>query len=67
MPNKQAETVIRAYLHNVYATFGGSLIMIIDNGKEYNNDLFRKVAEEMVLKHQFSSKFNFSQEQNQNL
>ena len=30
-----------------YATFGGSLTMITDNGKEFKNDLCKKVAEEL--------------------
>ena len=40
----------------MYATFGGSLAMIADNGEEFKNDLFKKVAEELGLKHQFSMK-----------
>ena len=53
IPNKQAKTDIQAWPQNVYATFGGSLIMITDNGKEFKNDLFKKVTEEWGLKHQF--------------
>ena len=45
-PNKQAETIVQAYLQNIYTTFGGSLTMITDNGKEFKNDLFKKVADE---------------------
>ena len=51
--NKQAETIIQAYLQNIYTTFGRSLTMITDNGKEFKNDLFKKVAEKLGIKHHF--------------
>ena len=38
LQNTQAETIVQAYLQNIYTTFDRSLIMITDNGKEFKND-----------------------------
>ena len=45
IPNKEAETVVQAYLKNIYVLFGGSRVLISDNGIEFNNLLFAKVCE----------------------
>ena len=57
IPDRHAETVIQAYLKHIYATFG-RLTMITDNSKEFNNDLFKKMAEELGLRHQFTSPYH---------
>ena len=49
--SKTAETVVQVYLWQVYPTFGGSLTLITDNGKELKNELFRKIV--LGMKHQF--------------
>ena len=43
VPNKSAESVIQAYMKEVYTTFGGLLTVITDNGKEFKNQVFQKV------------------------
>ena len=43
---KTAEEVIQAYIDNVYAKFGGSLILS-DNGTEFKNRLFEQIAKEL--------------------
>ena len=53
IPNKQAEIIVQAYFQNIYTNFGGSLTMITDNGKEFNNDLFKKVADKLGTNHHF--------------
>ena len=53
--DKIAEQVIQAYLQYIYATFGGSLTLVKDNGKELKNELFQKVASELGIKSQFLS------------
>ena len=53
IPNKQMVKIIQAFLQNIYTTFGRSLTMIADNGKEFKNDLSKKVADELGIKHHF--------------
>ena len=45
------ETVVQAYLQHVYGTIDGYLTLITDNGKEFNNELSQKAAEEFGIKH----------------
>ena len=37
---------VTAYVDNVYAKFGGSKKILSDNGTEFKNQLFEKVAKE---------------------
>jgi transposase InsO family protein len=55
IPNKNAETVINAYLESIYSKEGGSAVLLTDNGREFNNTLWKKIATELNLKHIFSS------------
>ena len=48
---KQANEVLQAYIDNVYAKFGGSLKILSDNGTEFKNQLFKKIAKELGMKH----------------
>ena len=41
IPNKEATTVVNAYLKHIYSEFGGSKILITDNGSEFKNSLFK--------------------------
>ena len=47
---KQASEVVQAYIDNVYAKFGGSLKILSDNGTEFKNQLFKRVAKELGVK-----------------
>ena len=51
LKTKQANEVLQAYFDNVYAKFGGSLKILSDNGMEFKNHLFEKVAKELGVKH----------------
>ena len=51
LKTKQANEVLQAYIDNVYAKFGGSLKILSDNGTEFKNHLFEKVAKELGVKH----------------
>ena len=42
--NKEAETVVQAYLKNTYSLFGRSKVLISDNGTEFRNSLFARVC-----------------------
>ena len=58
IPNKKAETVLTAYLDNVYSCFGGSQKILSDNGTEFKNKLFEKVASELgVQRKVYSPKY----------
>ena len=48
---KQANEVLQAYINNIYAKFGGSLKILSDNGTEFKNQLFEKIAKELGVKH----------------
>ena len=56
--NKEVDMIVQAYLQYIYTTFGRSLTMITENGKESKNDLFKKVADELGIKHNFSSTYH---------
>ena len=45
--SKKASEVVTAYVDNVYAKFGGSKKILSDNGTEFKNQLFEKVAKEL--------------------
>ena len=48
---KQAEEVVQTYIDNIYCKFGGSLKILTDNGTEFKNELFDKVAKELGVIH----------------
>ena len=47
---KQASEVLQAYIDNIYAKFGGSLKILSNNGTEFKNQLFEKIAKELGVK-----------------
>ena len=47
IPSKKASDVITAYIDNVYSKFGGSKKILLDNGTEFKNQLFEKIAKEL--------------------
>ena len=51
LKTKQASEVLQAYIDNIYAKFGGSLKILSDNGTEFKNQLFGKIAKELGVKH----------------
>ena len=51
LKSKQASEVLQAYIDNVYAKFGSSLKILSDNGTEFKNQLFEKIAKELGVKH----------------
>ena len=50
IPSKKASDVITAYIDNVYSKFGGSRKILSDNGTEFKNQLFEKIAKELGVK-----------------
>ena len=47
IPSKKASDVITAYMDNVYSKFGGSKKILSDNGTEFKNQLFERIAKEL--------------------
>ena len=47
LKTKTAEEVLQAYIDNVYSKFGGSLKILSDNGTEFKNKIFERVAKEL--------------------
>ena len=46
IPNKKTETVLKAYMDNIYCKYGGSLKILSDNGTEFKNKLKEEVSTE---------------------
>ena len=42
--------MVQAYIDHVYATFGGSLQILSDNGTEFKNKMFEGVAKELGVR-----------------
>jgi transposase InsO family protein len=55
IPDKTADTVVQAYLDNVYTKLGGSMRILSDNGTEFKNELFEKVAKMIGVQHKLYS------------
>ena len=53
IPNKEAETVVQAYPKNIYVLFGGTSILISDNGTKFKTSLFAKVCEMLNITQHF--------------
>ena len=51
LKTKQASEVLQAYIDNICAKFGGSLKILSDNGTEFKNQLFEKIAKELGVKY----------------
>ena len=55
IPDKQAETVIKAYTENIYSEAGGSYSILSDRGSEFTTQTFKQVVEQLGLKQVFTS------------
>ena len=47
LKTKTAEEVSKAYLDHIYSNFGGSVKIMMDNGTEFENKLFKEVVEKL--------------------
>ena len=47
LKTKTAEEVSKAYLDHIYSDFGRSLKIMMDNGTEFKNKLFKEVVEKL--------------------
>ena len=55
IPDKTANAILKAYLKNVHHIFGPSRKILSDNGIEFKNDLFDRVAKELGIEHKVYS------------
>ena len=55
IPDKTANAVLKAYLKHVHHVFGPSRKILSDNGTEFKNDLFDRVAKELGVEHKVYS------------
>ena len=46
---KTAEEVSKAYMDHIYSNFGGSIKILMDNGMEFKNKLFKEVVEKLGM------------------
>ena len=53
--NKSAETVVKAYVKEVYLKYGGSRKILSDNGTEFKDRLFEQVAKDLGIEHKVYS------------
>ena len=47
LKTKTAEDVVKAYMDHIYSNFGGSIKILMDNGTEFKNKLFKEVVEKL--------------------
>ena len=55
IPDKRAETVINAYLRNVYSITGGSKYILSDRGTEFTSKTFKEIIGRLQLTQTFTS------------
>ena len=53
--DKSAESIVGAYIKEVYSKYGGSRKILSDNGTEFKNKLFEQVEHELGIEHKFYS------------
>ena len=47
LKTKTVEEVIKAYMDHIYSNFGGSIKILMDNGMEFKNKLFKEVVKKL--------------------
>ena len=55
LPDKKAQTVLKAYMDHVYCKHGGSLKILSDNGTEFKNKLMEEVSKELGVEYKVYS------------
>ena len=55
IPDKQAETVVKAYTESIYSEAGGSHSILSDRGSEFTAQTFKQIVNELGLKQVFTS------------
>ena len=55
LPDKKAETVLKAHMNHVYCKHGGSFKILSDNGTEFKNKLMEEVSKELGVEYKVYS------------
>ena len=55
IPNKKAETVLKAYMNHVYCKYEGSFKILSDNGTEFKNKLMEEISKELGVEYKVYS------------
>ena len=54
IPNKSAETMVKAYMDHVYSIFRGSSCILTDNRSKFRNEVFDEVCDKLGIKRVYS-------------
>ena len=49
LKTKTVEEITKAYMDHIYSNFGGSIKILMDNGTEFKNKLFKEVVEKLGM------------------
>ena len=55
IPNKKAETILKASMDHVYCKYGGSFKILSDNGTEFKNKLKEEISKELGVEYKVYS------------
>lgn len=58
IPDKQAETLAKAFIENCILIYGTPTVIRTDQGTEYKNEVFNKVNELLQITHKFSTPYH---------
>ena len=58
IPNKQADTLAKAFVESFVLIYGTPSIIRTDQGTEYKNEIFNKIAELLQMKHSLSTPYH---------
>ena len=58
IPDKRAETVINAYLRNVYSITRGSKYILSNRETEFTSKTFKEIIDRLQLTQTFTSQWN---------
>ena len=57
MPDKTAESVVKAYFSGILSRTGASMVCLSDNGSELKNNQMNTVLKQLGIKHIFSNPY----------
>ena len=49
LKSKKSDEVVKAYLDHIYSLFEGSVKILMDNGTEFKNQLFKEVVSKLLM------------------
>lgn len=58
IPDKQADTLAKAFIENCILIYGAPSVIRTDQGTEYKNEVFNKINEILQITHTFSTPYH---------